>query len=507
MAKRLENTKHNIFSGIIGQMLKIVTKFSIRTVVIYYFGAAYLGLDGLFMNVIAMLSLAEMGIGDAICFALYKPLADQDASSINAYMRFYKIVYLIIGTVVLCIGIFLIPLLGYIVNFDASIKINYHLVYILFLLNSVSTYWFGSYRQVLLIADQRMYEINRVNNFQVIIQFLMQIAVLSLLKNYYLYVAVMIVSNIAKNLFLFYDIGQKYPFINSESYIPLSKEKRTALAKNVYALSITKISSTIYTSSDNLVISIFIGTIIVGYYSNYSYIVSAITGLISIIFSSVTASIGNVNASLDSETLHEVFKKMLLINQWIYGYCFVCLWQLLTPFVRIWTGSDEYVLTELQVTFIVLMFLITGLNHTCTIFRAACGLFWQTRYRTIATALINVVLSVFLAIRIGLSGVFLGTIISYLVTTFIVDPRVLYHEIFHLSKSEFYIWFIKSLLSILIISVLCRTICSLIPLYGISGLIIQLAICTVVFNAIFVLMFWKDDRFLYFREIIARRGL
>ncbi len=506
MSKRLENTKYNIFSGIIGQFIKIGTKFSIRTVIIYYFGAAYLGLDGLFMNVISMLSLAEMGIGDAVCFALYKPLADKDEESISAYMRFYKMVYQVIGVVVLCAGLILIPFLEHIVNLDKALDINYKWMYVLFLFNSVLSYWFGAYRQVLLIADQKMYEINKVNMCQMIIQSVLQIMALILLNNYYIYIIIMLLSNLVKNIYLFFKIGRLYPVVSSKSRIFLSKKNQKSLAKNVYALLITKISTTVYTSSDNLVISAFVGTIIVGYYSNYSYIVSAVTGFISIIFSSVTAGIGNVNANSDPKTLHNVFKKMLLVNHWIYGLCFVCLWQLLTPFVRLWTGNSAYVLADLQIILIVLMFLIPGLNHTCTVFRAACGLFWQTRYRTIVTALINVIVSIVLARHIGLSGVFIGTILAYLLTTFVVDPKVLYREIFHLPCIEFYVWFFQSLLSTIIVAVFCRGLCLLITLEGFGGILYQLIICLIVYNGTFYLLYHNDTRFQYF-WIIMKKGI
>lgn len=501
---RLENTKNNFFSGIVGQFIKIGAKFSLRTAIIYYFGAVYLGLDGLFINVISILSLAELGIGDAICYALYKPIEQQNYSSIGSYMNFYKNVYRIIGLVILILGLGMLPFIDNIVNITEDIDVNYSLIYILFLLNAVSSYLFGAYKQVIFIADQKSYVINNVANIQLIIQSLAQLIALVIIEDYYIYLGIMPVSNLLKNIVLSIKADEYYPFLKDANPKKLPNEKLKELAKNVYALAVTKISTTIYISSDNLVISTFIGTVIVGYYTNYAYIVTAISGIISILFSSVTASIGSVNAEDDSEKTHDVFLKMLMINQWIYGLCFVCLWQLLTPFVRLWTGDESFLLSNEQVILIVLMFLIPGLHHTCTIFRAACGLFWQTRYRTLATAILNVLISIILARLIGLSGIFLGTIISYLLTTFIVDPKVIYKYVFMKSVTEFYIWYLKSFLSIIAIAVVINFINLAININIILDLGIKLIVCIVVYNALFVLLYRNNKYFQYLYCVIRR---
>lgn len=498
---RIKNSQRNIVYGFIGQFIKIFVKFALRTIVIYILGAVYLGLDGLFLNVISILSLAELGIGDAVCFALYKPITENDNEKINAYMLFYKRVYMIIGFVILILGCTLLPFLDCFVNFDYEVDVNYYLIYILFLINSVSSYWFGAYRQVLFIANQQSYIINKANNMIIIVNAVAQTAVLIVFKNYYFYLLVMILTGIMKNILLYTMSNKMFEYINTKPNTKLEKNEKKELLKNVYALTLTKISSTIYTSSDNLIISTFVGTVIVGYYSNYSYIVAAVTGFISILFSSVVAGVGNINAEHDEKHMHTVFKRLLFINFWIYGFCFICFWQLMSPFVNIWAGS-EYVLSDQTVFVISLMFLIPGLNHTCTIYRAACGLFWQTRYRTMLTAIINIVTSVLLVGKLGLTGVFLGTIISYLLTTFIVDPAVLYREIFKISQKEFYCWYIKSLIIIIGTGIITKGLCNCIMADGIWGFAIQAAVCALFPNAVFCLLFRKDENFSYYRSVL-----
>ena len=507
---RIENSQRNVIYGFIGQFIKILVKFTLRTIVIYILGAVYLGLDGLFLNVISILSLAELGIGDAVCFALYKPIADGDKEKINSYMLFYKRIYIIIGFIILLLGIILVPFLQYLVNFDYEIKVNYYLIYFMFLTNTVLSYWFGAYRQVLLIANQQSYIINKIDNIILVINAILQIFVLMVFQNYYLYLLVMIITGIVKNVIIFIISGKSFSFINKKKGKGLEKKEKTEFIKNIYALALTKISSTIYTSSDNLIISTFVGTIIVGYYSNYSYIVASITGFISILFSSVVASIGNINAEQDYKYMYVVFKRMCFINFWIYGFCFICFWQLLSPFIRIWAGA-EYILPEQTVFVIVLMFLIPGLNHTCTIYRAACGLFWQTRYRTLITAVINIIVSVLLVRQLGLMGVFLGTIISYLLTTFLVDPSVIYKEVFKNSSKEFYLWYIKSFFIILLTGSIVKLLCSFIIISGIIGFIIQMLVCVLVSNTIFYLLYKNDENLNYYKNIfknilINRKG-
>lgn len=503
MHTRFQNSKKNAMAGLVGQFVKIFTKFLIRTVIIYYFGAEYLGLDGLFLNVISMLSLAEMGIGDAICFALYKPIAEKDHKKISSLLFFYRRVYLIIGFVVFFIGIVLIPFLPHIVNFNNEIKINYVLIYVLFLLNAVSSYWFGAYRQVLFIASQKMYVINNIDNINLVICSILQILSLVLLKNYYIYLLIMVIMNIFKNYYLYFESRHEFDYLSKGEI--LSQGEKNSLKKNVYALTVTKISSTIYTSSDNIIISSFIGTLVVGFYSNYAYIVTAVTGIISILFSAVVASIGDINAFGDKTKLKDIFNKMLTVNYLIYGFCFICLYQLLTPFIQLWAGED-YVLTGIEVLFICLRFLVPGLNHTCTIYRASCGLFWQTRYRTLATAIINIIVSIVLAQKWGLVGVFIGTIVAYLLTTFIVDPKVIFRDVFKQRSREFYIWYIMSVVKIFIITLVINIINGMITVSGIGGFILKLISTVLVAICGLVILNIKDQNMKYFYNTIVNRG-
>ena len=275
----------------------------------------------------------------------------------------------------------------------------------------------------------------------------------------------------------------------------------------MYALSVTKLSSTIYYASDNIVISTFIGTVFVGLYSNYSMITVAVTGIINIIFNSLRNSVGDLNASSDKEHTYVVYKRILFANFWIYGFCAIAFMVLFNPFIVLFFGKN-YAFDTVVTIVIVFTFLIPGLNHTNTIYKDACGLFWQTRYRTLATALVNITFSVILAIVVPVEkykivGVLLATIISYVVTILPVDPKIIYRDVFGMKRNYFIKWFINNLLIISVIMAITYGICLFIPRYTWIGFIIQCVIVVIVPNVLFAIMKYKTSEFKYYKELIA----
>ncbi|MVX64186.1 sugar translocase [Clostridium chromiireducens] len=498
---RSKNSQLNIVFGFGNQVLKLVLNFISRTIFISTLGANYLGLSGLFTNILSVLSLAELGIGSAIMFSLYKPIAEKDNKKIKALMNLYKGAYRIIGILILLIGLLLIPFLKFIVKFDTNININYTFVYILFLINSVISYLFFAYRSVIIEASQQMYKITKVDNYISCIITILQIGSLLSLKNYYIYLLIPILLGIIKNFIISFEAGTIFPIINEKNNEKLTKEERKNIFKNIYALSITKISSVVYSSTDNIVISASLGTILVGFYSNYLLITATITSFIGIIFNSLRASLGDLNAVENSERKFVVYKRILFLNFWIYGFCAICIKELINPFIGLWIGK-EYLFDNFTVGLIVLMFLITGLNHTNTIFKDSCGLFWQTRYRTLATAIVNLVTSIILVNYIGIKGIFIGTIVSYVTTIYLIDPKIVYDNIFKKRCKDFYIWLVKSFSIIVITWLFTNSICGFISILSWKSLAFKLIICIIIPNLFFILLFNKTDEFKYYLQII-----
>lgn len=499
---RIKKSKCNIGFGFVGKIVQLLLKFILRTAVIHFFGAVYLGLDGLFLNVLSVLSIAELGIGNAICFALYKPFAENDIKKVSSYMQLYKKIYKILGAIILVIGLVCIPFLHIVVNFDSSIQVNYYAIYVAFLLNTVLSYWFGAYYQSLFIADQREYIVNNVKNVVFAVTVTLQVVGIYLSRSYYCYLVIMIAGNVITNLLFAHYANKEYPVMKEkQTDSSLTKTELHSLKKNVFALSLTKISTIIYTSSDNIVISAFIGTISVGYYSNYAYVVSAVTGIISIVFSGLLASVGNANASESPEKMTFLFKKILYLNSLIYGICFIFLMQLFQDFMLLWAGKP-YLLDNMTVYIIGLMFLFPGLSHSCTIFKDACGLFWETRYRTIATAIVNITLSIILAPRIGLPGIFGATIVSYLTTTFLVDPKIVCTKVLKQPATLFYVWYGKSLLSAVAINALLSVSIGRFQATTWFGFAIKAVLCGAIVAAAYVLLTFKNESFVYYKDLV-----
>lgn len=494
---RSKNSELNMVFGMASQILYVGLSFISRTIFIKTLGTNYLGLNGLFTNILSVLSLADLGIGSAIMFSLYIPIAKNDNQKIKALMNLYKKAYMVIGIVVLLVGLAIIPFLKYIVRFNKGININYTVIYILFLANTVVSYLFFAYRSVIIEGNQKSYMLSKINCCTIIVTTITQIICLVAFKNYYIYLVIPILFGIVKNLIISIKAGKMYPIINESNNERLSRREKRSIFKNIYALSLIKISNVVYGSTDNIVISTFLGTVYVGIYSNYLLIITAVTGFINIIFSSFRASLGNLNAVETKEYKFMVFKRILLMNFWIVGFCSICLYQLLNPFIQLWIGN-KYLFNDEIMAIIVLMFLVTGLNQTISIFEDACGLFWLTRHRAPVTAMVNLFSSIFLVNIIGITGVFWGTIISFLTTIYLIDPKVVYSNVFKIKNKHYYLWLLKSFAIIILTAIIVHILCGLIKFLSIKTFILQAFICTVIPNIIFYIIFRNTPEFKFY---------
>ena len=501
---RTRNVQLNIYSGIINQIIINVLQFVNRTIFIWYLDANYLGINGLFTSVLSMLSLAELGIGSAIGFSMYKPLAEKNIPKIQALMSFYKNAYRIIGGAITIMGLALVPFLDQIVNFDEGVDINYYFVYILFLFNTVLSYLFFAYRGAIIVTDQKEYKIVKIKVWTTIASSALQLILLIIFRNYYLYLVVPIVIGIIKNILISRKAGKLYPYIDESNSNKLEKKEKKEIFKNVYALSLTKIGTVVYYSCDNIVISSFVGTFYTGLYSNYLIILNTVRSFINIIFGAFSNSVGNLNAIETSEKKKEVFERMLLINFWIYGFCAVALNQLFNPFIRLWIGKD-YLFNDYIKFSIVLMFLVSGLCHTVTVFKDACGLFWQTRYRELITALVNVIISAIGVKLWGIMGVLIGTIVSEILIIYPIDPVVVFKNVFREKVFSYYKWMVLSYAQIGAVMLLVWGICKPFQGKGILNFIIQVLIVVVVTNVAFFIMHIKDKNLKYFLNLFLSR--
>lgn len=499
---RTENSIINSAMSIVTQVLTVVLNFAVKTVFIKMLNDEYLGVNGLFTNIITMLSLADLGIGIAIPYSLYKPLANKDEHKINVLMNFYKKVYTIIGIAVLLIGLSLTPFLGLIIKDIPKNVPHLSLIYILFVIHSASSYFFV-YKKFLIDSDQKGYITSRIIfTFSTLLS-IIQIILLVTTKNYILFLLSSIILVIIQNIYISSKANKLYPFIKNKTDEKLEKEDMEGIKKNVSSLFIYKVGTVIMNGTDNIIISKFIGLIIVGFYSNYVLIINSITTVLNQIFNAITSSIGNLVVTTNKKRSKEVYDNLNFANFWLYALFGVCIIVLINPFINIWIGK-KYVMGFSIVFLLVLNFYVLGMQSVTNSFRNAYGLFWIAKYRPIIMVIINIVISVVLVQFIGIEGVLIGTLISRLLTTAWLDPYIVHKYGFEISPKSYYVDYLKYLVIFTAISIILNYFVSMITINNIFILILIAILVVISVNVILVLLFFKTSEFNYFYDKIKK---
>ncbi len=499
---RTENSIINSAMSIVTQVLTVVLNFAVKTVFIKMLNDEYLGVNGLFTNIITMLSLADLGIGIAIPYSLYKPLAKKDEHKINVLMNFYKKVYTIIGIAVLLIGLSLTPFLGLIIKDIPKNVPHLSLIYILFVIHSASSYFFV-YKKFLIDSDQKGYITSRIIfTFSTLLS-IIQIILLVTTKNYILFLLSSIILVIIQNIYISSKANKLYPFIKNKTDEKLEKEDMEGIKKNVSSLFIYKVGTVIMNGTDNIIISKFIGLIIVGFYSNYVLIINSITTVLNQIFNAITSSIGNLVVTTNKKRSKEVYDNLNFANFWLYALFGVCIIVLINPFINIWIGK-KYVMGFSIVFLLVLNFYVLGMQSVTNSFRNAYGLFWIAKYRPIIMVIINIVISVVLVQFIGIEGVLIGTLVSRLVTTAWLDPYIVHKYGFEISPKSYYVDYLKYLVIFIAISIILNYFVSMVAINNIFILILIAILVVISVNVILVLLFFKTSEFNYFYDKIKK---
>lgn len=500
---RVKNSFFNVSALLIEYILKLIIAFVIRTVFIKQLGADFLGLEGLFTNILQIMSISELGIGSAIVFSLYKPLVNKDQEKINTLMHLYKKCYLFIGVFIAIAGIILMPFLPSIIksSFDFG---NVYFLFFLYLLQTLSTYWVLAYKESLLTADQKQYKSVIITNGIIFVKFILQLLSIVIFKSFVLYIISSIVTNILRNILIARVVDKNYPYAKKYNNIKLPEKEKKDLVKNVTGLSLYKISSTVMNSTDNIIISIFISLVTTGIYSNYLLIVTNLKNILNTIFSSMTASVGNLFAEGDKKRSEFIFRCLSFMNFWIYGFAAICLWELLNPFIEIWIGK-EFIFDSLIVFIIVLNFITDGLQRTVLTYKDACGLFWKGKFRPVFSALSNIILSIIFVQWWGIFGVLLASVVSRMITTWWFDPYLVYHHALNESPKSYYINYFKYLFVVVIVCVFIDLIFTYVALSGLVLFIVKLIVCVVIANIIFYILFRKTEEFDYLKSIVLKK--
>lgn len=496
---RTRSSLINIIVALIGQLIGLIVSFIARIYFIRVLGAEYLGINALFTNILTMLSLVELGIGPAIIFSLYKPLAEKNTTKVLALMKFYQKVYSIVGIIIGVLGLCIIPFLPYIIK-DISINNELNFAFSLFVINAATTY-FLSYKRNLIIADQYRYiaTIYRYSFFTILN--VLQISFLLITDSYIVFLFIQVLLTILENVFVSRHADKMYPFLRYKKSEKVDRKTLGEIIKNTKALVLHKIGGIVVSSTDNIIISVYVGILWVGLYSNYQLMINALNTIIGQFFSAITASVGNLGANESNNKSFSVFQNIFFFNFWIFGVCSICLLFLANPFIEIWLGN-KFIL-EIEIIFILIInFFVNGMRKTSLTFTDAFGLYWYSRYKPIFEAIINLVLSLALVSKFGLVGVFFATLISTLTTCFWVEPKVLYKYGFNKPLNLYFKKYLVYTLAVMFGGIVTYVILLLIEGEDIIAFFWKTSICFITPNIVFLIIFHRTKEFKYFYNLI-----
>lgn len=492
-----------------GQLLSTLLKFVVRTVFIHTLGKSYLGINGLFSDILTMLSLTELGFDTAINFKLYKPLAQGDQKRVRVLMKFYKQAYRVVGTAILILGVCLIPLLPVLIrDYDTLhvLGINAVVIFLLHILRTVCSYWFFAYRSAIMKANQKKYILDLVDYAATIVNSIAEIFVLVFLKDFVLYTATVILFNILRNITNAVISKRYYPEFFEREPDKLSKEETFGLFKDCGALFVFRFNNVVLKATDNLVLSSFLGLAIVGVYSNYLLFFNTLRSLLRKLYVSVIASMGNLFATASVDKKYRFFEVMNYLTVVLYGTAAVGVAVCANELIALWCG-ENYVIQQPFSILIGVELLFFGLMNNLAQVRNVSGVFRQMWFRPVLGTIINLVVSIVLVQFCGIYGVILGTIISVVLSNFLVDPAVIHRYSFEKYKpvSAYYVKNIKYFVILAAVCagdfLLCKTI---FPGHGWFSLIIHVFIVGLSVPAAYVLLFWKSHECQYLRKLSQR---
>lgn len=491
---RKKNATRNIIFGTCLKLYQIVVPFLMRTIMIYFMGVQYLGLNSLFTSVLQVLNLAELGVGSAMVYSMYKPVAEHDNNTICALMGLYRKYYRIIGMVVLAAGCVIIPFVPHLIKSDVPEGINIYVLYVMNLLATVFTYWLYAYKNSILQAYQRNDIVSKVTIITDTIKYILQIFTIVFLKNYYMYVLVLILLQIASNIITAAVVTRMYPEYRCKGSLP--KEEVAQINSRIRDLFTSKIGAVIVNSADTVVISAFLGLTVLAIYQNYFFIISSVIAFIAVVFSSCTAGIGNSIIVETKEKNYNDFKKFTFLIAWIAGFCTVCIVCLMQPFMNIWmNGNEKLMLGMSEVVCFCIYFFVYEIQQLLLTYKDAAGMWHEDKYRPLVTALTNLALNIIMVQFFGLYGVLLSTVISII---FIGMPWLFYNlftVLFKRNAAKYVIRVVYYTVITIVISIITYSVCSLVPFTGIAELIVKLIICIIVPNLLFFATLFKFEEF------------
>lgn len=502
-SSRVENSIRNTIYALSTQIFSMLMSFAVRTVFIHTLGKEYLGFNGLFSNIFSILSLTELGMGTAIVYSMYKPVAQGDHRKVAALLNLYRIFYRIVGTIIAVLGLSLLPFLNYLVSGIRDIP-ELRIIYLLYLSSSVISYFFV-YKKSILTVYQQDYISSRIDLIINFIQGIIQIVILILWHNYILYLIILILTVFFSNLLNSLYVDHKYQYLKEYRSEKVGKETKKKIYTDVKAIFVSRISSAIVTSTDNLLISAFISTIILGLYSNYLMLIGVVNTITSKMIDSLTGSVGNLIAVESIERVYLIFKRVWFINYWLVAFSSISFFILANPFIILWVGKS-YLLSSGIIFMIALNLFMRLIRNTFLMFNNAFGHFVELKKKNIIEPIINMIASLLfiLVFKMGIVGVLLGTFVSNITTNFWFEPYLIFKKC-QVGLKEYFKIVGKYLLTNIVAGGLTYILCD-ICITGNSWVLffVRIVICCLVINLTMILFYRKTDEYHYFMMLVKK---
>lgn len=491
----------NIIVALISNAVNIILGVVVQSIFLKTLGEEYLGLNTVLSSILSMLSIAELGIGSAIIYMMYKPIADKDKEKIKSLMRFYKKCYSFIVVAMLVIGLIISIFLKQIVGETQTIQ-KLYLLYFLFLADVIFSYTIA-YKRSIIYANQEEYITNIVHLIYLVLMNSMQILFLYLTHNYCVFLIIKLGCRILENVLINIIANKKYPYINEKEVKELDKTTKNDIIKNIKALFFHKIAGFVVNGTDTILISVFFeGLITVAYYSNYNLVLSAITTILNQFLLSATASIGDLLTENNSERNYEIYKKLNFLNFVIFIIGATGMACAIEPFITIFFG-EQYILSKMILISLIIKFFIQGMRRPLLAFKEAAGIFYVDRFIPVLESLVNLVASIILLKIFGLSGVFLGTAVSSLALLLYSYPKYVYMPLFKKNWKIYYIEFIKTIIYAIFIISVTMGVNQLIMVKNIFvEQILSIAIAVIVPTIIICIISGRTNEFKYYTNIV-----
>ncbi len=504
-----KNVKRNMVANAVSSGIRLLFPFLNRTLFLWLLGPAYLGLNGLFASILGVLMLAELGFGKAVVCSMYKPVAEDDRDILCAYLKFYRNVYRCVGAVIFFGGLALLPFLDRLVHGSVPPDIDLHVLYVIHLVNTAASYFLFAYRGVILGAHHRNDVVTNIRTGVSIAQYFVVFLVLLVTRNYYHYVVATVVFTIVQNVLLVRASRKYFPDIEPRGRLP--QDLRRRVISDVKSIFMHKVGGTITNSTDNLVISAFLGLVAVAAYGNYYYVVTTVTGLVAVVYSSMTGGFGNKIYTESKADNFRLFMKMNRVTMAIVLFCSAAMTALYQPFIRIWTkNAPALVMHDLTPVLMVLYFYIVQSRQVLLAFKAAASLWKQDRWKPIVAGIVNlgtnILFVIYLPDEYKLDGVIFSTIIGHMLIQIPWESHVVFSSFFGKAEARAY-WRDQAIFAAFTFAVCAVAWFSagLVSLGGVPGLAAKGAIAAIVSGAASFIMF-RNDVIAVVRATRERKG-